>query len=126
METNFSTSITVYQEVNAFRNPKRYKIEVELGVNFNSESETDKIGKAVSSLVGVESVSTRKEIGRLFVVCINPQVVATCIREFEKMVQCVSLPAYYWSYGVVGYGKAIYIATNMSDGNLLNVNNSLD
>ncbi|KAI3754369.1 hypothetical protein L1987_54151 [Smallanthus sonchifolius] len=86
---------SVYQEVNAFRNPKSYKIEVELGVNFNSESETDKIGKAVSSLVGVETVSTRKEIGRLFVVgCINPQVVATCIREFEKMVQVLAYTYY--------------------------------
>ncbi|XP_076892448.1 uncharacterized protein LOC143544180 [Bidens hawaiensis] len=81
----------VYPEVKAFRNPKRYKIEVELGVNFSSESETDKIGKAVSSLVGVESVSIRKEIQRLFVVgCIDPQAVATCVREFKKMVQVLT------------------------------------
>ncbi|KAK1437453.1 hypothetical protein QVD17_03244 [Tagetes erecta] len=48
----------VYPEVNAFQNPNRRKNEVELGVSFNSESEIEKIGKAVSSLVGVESVST--------------------------------------------------------------------
>ncbi|KAI3725903.1 hypothetical protein L1987_65699 [Smallanthus sonchifolius] len=53
---------------NSFRNPGLIKMKVQLGVNFNSESETDKIEKAVSSLVGVESVCIDKEIGRLTVV----------------------------------------------------------
>ncbi|XP_022027421.1 uncharacterized protein LOC110928694 isoform X2 [Helianthus annuus] len=81
----------VYEEVNSFRNYKRYKIEVELGVNFNSESETDKIEKAVSSLVGIESVSTHKEIGRLFVV--GPIDLQQCQRNQSTRAYCHDLPS---------------------------------
>ncbi|KAI7754556.1 hypothetical protein M8C21_013450 [Ambrosia artemisiifolia] len=64
------------------------KYEIELGVSFNRESETDKMEKAVSSLEGVESVSIHKEIGRLIVVGrVDVQAVATRVREFEKFVQ---------------------------------------
>ncbi|KAJ0886385.1 putative heavy metal-associated domain superfamily [Helianthus annuus] len=60
---------------------------IELGVSFNSESEIDKIEKAVSSLVGVESVSAHKEMGKLIVTgYVDPVEVATCFRKFDNMV----------------------------------------
>lgn len=70
-------------------------IVVELEVSINSESEAEKIEKAVSSLEGVKSVSTKKDIGRLFVRGhFDPQAVTTRVREFEKTVQVkgVSFP----------------------------------
>ncbi|KAK9074111.1 hypothetical protein SSX86_006708 [Deinandra increscens subsp. villosa] len=64
---------------------------VELGVSFNSESETDKIKKVVSCIVGVESVLIQEDIGRL-IVCghFNPQAIVMCVREFEKLVHLFS------------------------------------
>ncbi|MFS7917427.1 hypothetical protein Hanom_Chr03g00188971 [Helianthus anomalus] len=74
-----------FEEFNNFQNPNHYKWKVTLGVNFNSESEIKKLGKAVSSVPGVESVSNNKEIGRLFVIGrFDHQAVVTCVREFEK------------------------------------------
>ncbi|XP_076921846.1 uncharacterized protein LOC143583421 [Bidens hawaiensis] len=85
-------STNTYEELNNFQNPNRYKIEVTLGLSFVSESETRKIKKAVSNVEGVESVSTHKETGRLIVCgCFNPQAVATCVREFKKLVQILSV-----------------------------------
>ncbi|XP_021981079.1 disease resistance protein RPV1 isoform X1 [Helianthus annuus] len=69
-----------------------YPKEIVLGVDFNSESEINKIEKAVSSVEGVEYVSTRKEIKRLIVVGhADPIAVATCVREFENMVDILSV-----------------------------------
>ncbi|MFS7966138.1 putative TIR domain, leucine-rich repeat domain superfamily [Helianthus anomalus] len=59
---------------------------IELGVSFNSESEIDKIEKVVSSLVGVESVSAHKEMGKLIATgYVDPVEVATCFRKFDNM-----------------------------------------
>ncbi|GJZ98553.1 hypothetical protein Tco_0671006 [Tanacetum coccineum] len=64
------------------------KIRYVLGVSFNSESDTEKIGKAVYSLEGVESVEIHEETGRLIVIGhVDPLKVETRVREFEKMVQ---------------------------------------
>ncbi|KAJ0934097.1 putative TIR domain, P-loop containing nucleoside triphosphate hydrolase [Helianthus annuus] len=84
----YTPSLTELPELNVYRNPNRRKIEVVLGVSFNSDTETEKMVKTISSLVGVESVSTYKEIGRLIVVGrVDVRAVATCVREHEKMVQ---------------------------------------
>nr|GEX01663.1 hypothetical protein [Tanacetum cinerariifolium] len=75
----------VYLDVKPLNNLHRKKLE--LGVSFNSESKTDKIEKEVYSLTGVEHVFLHKEIGRLIVIGdTDPIEVATCVREFEKMV----------------------------------------
>ncbi|GKD93649.1 hypothetical protein Tco_1373486, partial [Tanacetum coccineum] len=64
-----------------------WKTKLELGVSFNSESKIDKIEKEVYSLPGVEHVFLHKERGRLIVIGdTDPLEVATCVREFEKMV----------------------------------------
>ncbi|KAJ0524633.1 putative heavy metal-associated domain superfamily [Helianthus annuus] len=56
--------------------------KIELGVSFNNQSEIYTIEKAVSSLVGVESVSSQKDTGRLFVVgCVDPIEVVSCVRK---------------------------------------------
>lgn len=66
-------------------------MEFELGVNFNSESKTYKIKKAVSSIEGVESVFTNTEIGRLVVVGrVDPEALETRVREFEDIAQILS------------------------------------
>ncbi|KAI3670922.1 hypothetical protein L1987_87566 [Smallanthus sonchifolius] len=65
----------------------------ELGDIHNSESEIDKIEKALSSLVGVKSVSVQKEIGKLIVVKpivivaegVDPIELVTCLRESGNM-----------------------------------------
>ncbi|XP_076892447.1 uncharacterized protein LOC143544179 isoform X2 [Bidens hawaiensis] len=82
----------VYEEMNDVRNPDRRKIEVTLGVSFISDDETCKIKNVVSSVEGVESVSTHKEIGRL-IVCgsFDPSAVVKCLREFKKMAQIISI-----------------------------------
>ncbi|GKA38622.1 Toll/interleukin-1 receptor domain-containing protein, partial [Tanacetum coccineum] len=65
-----------------------------LGVSFNSESDTEKIGKAVYSLEGVESVEIHEETGRLIVIGhVDPLKVETRVREFEKMVQALNIVA---------------------------------
>nr|GEV49060.1 TMV resistance protein N-like [Tanacetum cinerariifolium] len=75
----------VYLDVKPLNNLHRKKLE--LGVSFNSESKIDKIEKEVYSLTGVEHVFLHKEIGRLIVIGdTDPIEVATCVREFEKMV----------------------------------------
>ncbi|KAI3805403.1 hypothetical protein L1987_27753 [Smallanthus sonchifolius] len=73
------------------------RIEVEMGVSFNSESETDKIEEAVSSLVGVESVSAHKEVGRLF----DPRAVERCVREFENIVRILGYKTVALGYKTV-------------------------
>ncbi|MFS7917247.1 putative 17-beta-estradiol 17-dehydrogenase [Helianthus anomalus] len=69
------------------------KYKVELGVSFNSESQIDKIEKAVSNVEGVESVIIHKEVSRL-IVCgrFDYQAVVTCVGQFEKMVQVLLPP----------------------------------
>lgn len=63
-----------------------------LGVSFNSESETEKIEKAVLRLAGVESVCIKKDAGRLIVVGhVDPISIVTCVREFEKMVVILNI-----------------------------------
>ncbi|KAK1423993.1 hypothetical protein QVD17_19304 [Tagetes erecta] len=60
---------------------------IEVGVSLNSESEIGKIEKEVSSLAGVESVSSHKEIGKLIVTgYVDPVEVATCVRQFDNML----------------------------------------
>ncbi|KAI3724963.1 hypothetical protein L1987_64732 [Smallanthus sonchifolius] len=60
---------------------------IEVAVSFNSDGEINQIEKAVSSLVGVESVSTHKEMGKLIVTgYVDPIEVATRVREFDNMV----------------------------------------
>ncbi|XP_076907561.1 uncharacterized protein LOC143564055 [Bidens hawaiensis] len=67
-----------------------YKI-IEVGVNFNSEKEIDKIHEAISSIVGVEFVSAHKEMGKLIVTgYVDSIEVATCMREFDNMVDILS------------------------------------
>lgn len=64
------------------------KLRYVLGVSFNSESEIDKIEKAVYSLEGVESVEIHEEVGRLIVIGhVDPVKVETHVRAFEQMVQ---------------------------------------
>ncbi|XP_076919071.1 disease resistance protein RPV1-like [Bidens hawaiensis] len=64
---------------------------IELRVSFNSESETDKIEKAVSGIVGVEYVSAYKETGKLIVTgYADPIEVVTCAREFDIMAEILS------------------------------------
>ncbi|MFS7966152.1 putative heavy metal-associated domain superfamily [Helianthus anomalus] len=59
---------------------------IELGVSFNNQSEIYTIENAVSSLVGVESVSSQKDTGRLIVVgCVDPIEVVSCVRELGNM-----------------------------------------
>ncbi|XP_021978714.2 uncharacterized protein LOC110874159 [Helianthus annuus] len=59
---------------------------IELGVSFNNQSEIYTIEKAVSSLVGIESVSTQKDTERLIVVgCVDPIEVVSCVRELGNM-----------------------------------------
>ncbi|KAF5789128.1 putative heavy metal-associated domain superfamily [Helianthus annuus] len=69
-----------------------YTVEVVLGVSFNSESEIGKIEKAVSSVMGVESISTRKEVGRITVAGrFDREEMATRVREFGKRVNILYL-----------------------------------
>ncbi|KAJ0532360.1 putative TIR domain, AAA+ ATPase domain, P-loop containing nucleoside triphosphate hydrolase [Helianthus annuus] len=69
-----------------------FRKTIELGVGFNSESDIDKIEKAVYSLVGIESVSSHKEMGKLIVNgFVDPVEVATCVREFDNMVEILSV-----------------------------------
>ncbi|MFS7966137.1 putative leucine-rich repeat domain superfamily [Helianthus anomalus] len=69
---------------------------IELGVGFNSESEIENIEKVVSNLVGVESVATHKEKGKLIVTgYVDPIEVATRLREFDNMeVEILSVKTY--------------------------------
>ncbi|XP_021979296.1 uncharacterized protein LOC110875407 [Helianthus annuus] len=68
------------------------EVEVVLGVSFNSESEIGKIEKAVSSVMGVESISTRKEVGRITVAGrFDREEMATRVREFGKRVNILYL-----------------------------------
>lgn len=86
--TRVESPITNYDELNDMRNPDRKNYEVEMGVSFTRESETDKIEKAVSGVEGVEYVSINQEARRLIVRGrFDFQEVVTCVRQFEKMVQ---------------------------------------
>ncbi|KAK1418476.1 hypothetical protein QVD17_27621 [Tagetes erecta] len=65
---------------------------IELRVGLTSESEIDKIEKAISSLAGVESVTAHNEMGKLTVSGhFDPIEVATCVREFDNEVEILSV-----------------------------------
>lgn len=60
---------------------------IELGVSVNSETEIDKIEKVVSNILGVKSVSSHKETGKLTVTGhVDPVEVVICLREFGNIV----------------------------------------
>ncbi|KAI3742254.1 hypothetical protein L1987_59934 [Smallanthus sonchifolius] len=70
--------------------------EIVLGVSFNSEEEVKEIKKMVSSLVGVEVVKTHVETGRLMVTgLVDPETLANRVREFDKVVQILSVDYIY-------------------------------
>lgn len=67
------------------------KIYADLGVSFSSESETDGLEKALANVAGVESYCIQKEKGILRVFGhFDPQAVATCVKEFEMIVQVLA------------------------------------
>lgn len=67
-----------------------------LGVSFKSEDEVKEIKKMVSSLVGVEIVSTNIQTGRLMVAgLVDPETLANHVREFDKMVEILSVDYIY-------------------------------
>ncbi|KAK1420710.1 hypothetical protein QVD17_22528 [Tagetes erecta] len=70
--------------------------EIVLGVSFKSEDEAKEIKKMVSSLVGVEIVSTNIQTGRLMVAgLVDPETLANHVREFDKMVEILSVDYIY-------------------------------
>ncbi|KAJ0886382.1 hypothetical protein HanRHA438_Chr09g0378691 [Helianthus annuus] len=68
-------------------------IDLRLRFIGESEIEIDEIKKAVSSIVGVASVSAHKGMGKLTVTgYVDPVEVATCLMEFDHMmVEIVSV-----------------------------------
>ncbi|KAK1437454.1 hypothetical protein QVD17_03245 [Tagetes erecta] len=77
-------------KLNNYRNPYLQGIDIVLRVSINSEF--NKIKNVLSNLEGVMRVSADKTLGRLSVSGrVDPQTVATCIREFDKMVQIIDV-----------------------------------
>ncbi|KAK1437458.1 hypothetical protein QVD17_03249 [Tagetes erecta] len=106
----------LYHLENTFRNVNRNKIYADLGVSFSSESETDGLKKALANVAGVESYCIHQEHGRLRVFGrFDPQAVATCVREFELIVQINNGVSKWWWPAMVVNGQWWWTAAVVID-----------